>query len=67
MKQVPLVFLVMSGKANYDTVFRTVLDQLPTVSVVGSITADFVGATVQCFAFSANCVLGAISKNLACR
>jgi len=38
MKQVPLVFVVMSGKAKADNhaVFRTLLYQLPTVSAVES-------------------------------
>ena len=37
MKQVPLVFIVMFGKAKvvYGAVFGTVLDQLPTVLAVG--------------------------------
>ena len=47
MKQVPLGFVVMSEKAkvDYGTIFRTVLDQLPTVPAVDSVVADFEVAT----------------------
>jgi len=49
MKQVSLVFVVMSGKAkaDYGAVFRKVLNQLSTVPAVQSITADFEVATWQ--------------------
>jgi len=47
MKKVPYVFVVMSGKAKADYVFKTVLDQLPTVPAVESITADFEVGTWQ--------------------
>jgi len=49
MKQAPLVFVVMSrkGKADYGAVCRTVLNQLPTVLVVDSITVDFEDGTWQ--------------------
>jgi len=63
------MFVVMSGKAKADcgAVFRTVLDQLPSVPTVDSITADFEVATWKpginkrateglCFSFYANSV-----------
>ena len=47
MKQIPLVFVVISGKAKADcgAVFRTVLYQLSNVPAVEIITADFEDAT----------------------
>ena len=42
-KQVPLVYVLMSGKsrANYRAVFTALLDQLPNPPDVITITADF--------------------------
>ena len=47
LKQVPLVFVMMSSRsqADYDAVFRTILDILPNPPSVVKVVADFEAAT----------------------
>ena len=49
MKQLPLVFVLMSGRraCDYAAVFARILDVLPGVAAVKRVVADFEAATWQ--------------------